>query len=124
MNLPVNLSVLLFIPLITIIGVILARNTSQVKYISLAGSVLQMLYCFVLLNGFLNERASGNFSPMLFEQQFTWFKPLNIQYYVGVDGISVAMILLTAFVVLAGVLVSWNIGRMMKEFFLLLLLLG
>ena len=124
LTLPLNLSLLLVIPLITIIAVLLAKSKSQVRYFSLGGSVLQLLYCFVLLSGFLEERADGNFSPMLFVQQFTWFKPLNIQYYVGVDGISMAMILLTALVVLAGVLVSWNIEQMTKEFFLLLLLLG
>src|SRR4030095_8103166 len=38
--------------------------------------------------------------------------------------ISIAMILLTAFVVLAGVLVSWNVEKLSKEFFFLLLLLS
>jgi NADH-quinone oxidoreductase subunit M len=41
-----------------------------------------------------------------------------------VDGISVAMILLTAFVVIAGVLVSWKIKKMSREFFFLLILLS
>jgi NADH-quinone oxidoreductase subunit M len=36
----------------------------------------------------------------------------------AVDGISIAMILLTSFVVLAGVLVSWKMEKMNKEFFL------
>jgi NADH-quinone oxidoreductase subunit M len=43
---------------------------------------------------------------------------------VGVDGISIAMIALTACVVLAGVLVSWKEERMSKEFFFLLMLLA
>ena len=47
---------------------------------------------------------------MLFQFRTIWFAPLNIQYFIGVDGISVAMILLTASVVLAGILVSiWMI---------------
>ena len=41
----------------------------------------------------------------------TGFLPWNINFHVGVDGISVAMILLTSFVVMAGVLVSWNIDE-------------
>ena len=44
---------------------------------------------------------------MLFMYKTPWFAPLHINYSVGVDGISVAMIMLTASVVLAGVLVSW-----------------
>jgi len=71
-----------------------------------------------------NERAMGDSAPMLFEDNYTWYAPLHINYHVGVDGISIAMILLTAFVVLAGVLVSWNIGQLNKEFFFLLLLLS
>ena len=47
-----------------------------------------------------------------------------ISFHLGVDGISVAMILLTAFVVIAGVLVSWNVEKMTKEFYLLLILLS
>ena len=49
---------------------------------------------------------------------------LNIWYHVGVDGISVAMILLTAFVMVAAILVSWKVERMGKEFFFLLLFLS
>jgi len=70
---------------------------------------------------FLIEKVTSS-SNFLFEQNFTWFKNLNINYHTGVDGISVAMILLTAFVVLAGILVSWNQEKLHKEFFFLLLL--
>jgi NADH-quinone oxidoreductase subunit M len=49
---------------------------------------------------------------------------LNIEYFVGVDGISVAMILLTSFVVMAGILVSWKMEKLSKEFFFLLLFLS
>lgn len=52
------------------------------------------------------------------------FSSLGINFHFGVDGISVAMILLTSFVVIAGVLVSWNIEKMTKEFYFLLLLLA
>jgi NADH-quinone oxidoreductase subunit M len=51
-------------------------------------------------------------------------KHLHINYHVGVDGISIAMILLTAFVVIAGVLVSWKMEKMNKEFFFLLIFLS
>lgn len=61
---------------------------------------------------------------MLFESSYTWFKPLGIHYHVGVDGISIAMILLTAFVVIAGVLISWTQETWSKEFFFLLQLLS
>jgi NADH-quinone oxidoreductase subunit M len=90
-----------------------------------------MVMAGILLFSYLSERAAGNTGQMLFQFGTTWFAPLHIEYYVGVDGISVAMILLTAFVVLAGVLVSWKMparssgGEMLsKEFFFLLLFLS
>lgn len=61
---------------------------------------------------------------MLFEQQLNWFQSAGITFHIGIDGISVAMIILTALVVTAGVLVSWNIGYMTQEFLILLQLLG
>ena len=61
---------------------------------------------------------------MLFQQSYNLFPSWHISFHLGVDGISIAMILLTAFVVTAGVLVSWNIEKMTKEFYFLLILLG
>lgn len=61
---------------------------------------------------------------MLFEQNYPLFASWNINFHLGVDGISVAMILLTSFVLIAGVLVSWNIEKMTKEFYFLLILLA
>jgi NADH-quinone oxidoreductase subunit M len=49
---------------------------------------------------------------------------LNINFHIGIDGISIAMILLTAFVVLAGILVSWTMESLSKEFFFLLIFLS
>ena len=63
-------------------------------------------------------------AQLLFEQQYNGFLHWHISFHLGVDGISVAMILLTAFVVIAGVLVSWNIEKMTKEFYFLLILLS
>jgi NADH-quinone oxidoreductase subunit M len=79
---------------------------------------------FALLLAFNKERAAGNATQMLFEQNYKLFTSLNINFHFGVDGISVAMILLTSFVLIAGVLVSWNIEKMTKEFYFLLILLA
>jgi NADH-quinone oxidoreductase subunit M len=60
----------------------------------------------------------------VFEQSFEWFPSLGIQFLIGVDGISIAMILLTALVVVAGILVSFTMEELHKEFFFLLILLS
>ena len=119
-----NLFFLLGAPLVTAIALLFVKNVKGVKLISLAGSAIQFILAFVLLFAYRNERIQGNTDDMLFQQNYQWFPSLNINFHVGVDGISIAMILLTAFVVLAGVLISWNIQKMTKEFYFLLILLS
>ncbi len=119
-----NLLAILEIPLLTAILVLLCRSQQQVKWISLAGSVVQLVFAFILFFAFRHERSMNHMAQMLFEQNHTLFASLNINFHLGVDGISVAMILLTSFVLIAGVLVSWNIEKMTKEFYFLLMLLA
>jgi NADH-quinone oxidoreductase subunit M len=119
-----NLIIFIVLPLLTCLFILIESRPSQARLLALTGAVLQMLAAFLLLWRYLAERSAGNSEPMLFVTRTDWFPSLNINLHTGVDGISVAMILLTAFVVTAGVLVSWQINRMTKEFFLLLILLS
>ena len=118
-----NLLLLLLIPFVTA-AIILIAGKQQAKWIALAGSAVQLITAFVLLVSFYSQKAAGNAKQFLFEQQYNWFPSLNISFHLGVDGISISMILLPAFVVIAGVLVSWNVEKMTKEFFFLLILLS
>jgi NADH-quinone oxidoreductase subunit M len=119
-----NLSLLILIPLITAAAVLLMRNKQQVKWVALVGTAIQLALALVLLFAYRNEVASGNTNQFLFQQQYEWFPSWHISFHLGVDGISVVMVLLTALVVIAGVLVSWNIEKMTKEFYFLLILLS
>ena len=119
-----NLLLLLIIPLITALAVLFARSQSQVRWFSLAGSVAQLIASGVLLFAFNQARDYGNTAIILFEDNYRFFSNPNIQFHFGVDGIAVAMILLTSFVLLAGVLVSWNVQKLTKEFYFLLILLA
>ena len=119
-----NLLLLILIPLVTALAVLVVRTKEQVRWISLVGAAVQLAATVGLYSAFRSARAAGQTAQMLFEQKFNWFPNWNISFHIGVDGISVAMILLTAFVVIAGVLVSWNVEKMTKEFYFLLLLLS
>jgi len=119
-----NLSLLIFVPLITAIAILLVKGLKQVRTIALFGSAAQLILAFVLFYFYRQERASGNTANFIFENNYTWYEPLNINFHTGVDGISIAMILLTAFVVIAGVLVSWKMEKLSKEFFFLLIFLS
>ena len=61
---------------------------------------------------------------MLLTDSFMWYAPLNIHYSVGVDGISVAMILLSAIIVFTGTFASWQMKVNVKEFFMWFCLLS
>ncbi len=119
-----NLILLILLPFISAIGILFSKGLKQVRAVALTGSVLQFILSIALLSAYWTVSASGNHTQMFFESSYTWFAPLNIHFHIGVDGISIAMILLTAFVVLAGVLVSWNVESLSKEFFFLLTFLA
>ncbi len=119
-----NLTLLILLPMITLLGILFCRGVRHARLIALISSILQFGAAGLLLYDYFQERAAGNHSPMLYEFNMVWFNELHINYHIGVDGISIAMILLTASVVLAGVLVSWEVQKMGKEFFFLLVLLS
>ncbi|MES1219138.1 MAG: NADH-quinone oxidoreductase subunit M [Bacteroidota bacterium] len=119
-----NLSLLVILPMFTALALLPFKELKQVRTIAFIGALVQLILSFVLLALYWQERSSGNTATMLFENNYTWYAPLHINYHTGIDGISISMILLTAFVVMAGVLVSWKMEKLSKEFFFLLLFLS
>ncbi len=111
------------IPLLMLGGLALCRNIRQIRAVAVVGSLALTALSVYLLVEYLGLRAAGETAPMLFVDSWTWFEPLNICLSVGVDGISVAMLILSSIIVLAGSFASWTI-KMPKEFFLWLILLS
>ena len=118
------LSLFVLIPLLMMAGLALSKEMKQIRAVAVIGSSLQLVFAFIVLFMFLGERAAGNTAEMLFVADTVWYAPLDIHYTVGVDGVSVAMLLLSAIVVFAGVFASWKIDPLPKEFFLWLILLS
>ncbi len=119
-----NLSLLILVPLLTAVAVLLGNGLKQIRAIAFIGSLVQLGLAANLLYVFLQSKGAGNTAPMLFEYNASWFAPLHINYHVGVDGISIAIILLTSLIVVAGILVSWSMEKLSKEYFFLLVLLS
>lgn len=119
-----NLNWLIITPLLAAMAVLPFGRQQVVRVIALAAALVQLALSLLLLSAFIRHPDAQVPGAMLFRQSYNWYQQLNIQYITGVDGISVSMILLTAVVVLAGVLVSWNQSRQPREFFFLLLLLS
>lgn len=106
------------IPVLTLAGLAICKNIKQVRAVSIVGaSALMVLGVYVLIE-FLQLRAAGISDEMLFRGDWMWFEPLNIKLALGVDGISVAMLLLSCVIVFAGVFASWNMNPLPREYFM------
>ena len=115
------LSLFVLIPLLMLLSLWLAKGTKGIRAVMVVGSSALLALSIYLTFAFLAERAAGNTAEMLYTASFTWFEPLHISYSVGVDGISVAMLLLSGVIVFTGTFVSWD---MCKEYFLWFTLLS
>ncbi|MCB0726711.1 MAG: NADH-quinone oxidoreductase subunit M, partial [Ignavibacteriae bacterium] len=118
------LTILIVVPLLTVIALALGKSKEQVRIAAAIGTGIQLILTFVLLFEYLGERSSGNIDEMLFMKSYVWFQTLNIFYTVGVDGISVSLIVLTGIILFTGVLASWKVEKMQKEFFASLIILA
>ena len=118
------LSLFVLIPILMMAGLAIARDMKQIRTVAVTFSTLQLGLAIYTVIKFMAERAAGNTQEMLFQASTMWYEPLNIHYAVGVDGISIVMLLLTAIIVFAGVFASWKIQPLSKEFFLWLTLLS
>ena len=105
-------------------GLWVARNLNQVRGVMVAGSSCLLALSIWLTVYFIQQRAAGNVDEMLLTYSVSWFKPLNICYNVGVDGISVVMLLLSSIIVFTGTFASWQLKPMTKEYFLWFTLLS
>lgn len=112
------------IPVIMLAGLALCRNIKQIRAVAVTGSLALTALSIYLLVEYLGMRAANPDAQMLFTGAWDWFKPLHIQLAVGVDGISVAMLILSSIILLTGSFASWKIDPMPKEFFLWLILLS
>ena len=112
------------IPVIMLAELALCRNIKQIRAVAVTGSLALTALSIYLLVEYLGMRAANPDAQMLFTGAWDWFKPLHIQLAVGVDGISVAMLILSSIILLTGSFASWKIDPMPKEFFLWLILLS
>ena len=117
------LSLFVIVPVLTIIALVFTKNLKQARLVSMIGSMIQLAMAINLVFAYFKERAINN-NIMVFTKDILWFKNFNIHYNIGVDGISVSLILLTAIVVLAGVFISWKMKELPKEFFISLIVLS
>src|SRR5271154_1159874 len=117
---PIIVSLVTFIPAIG--GLLLVFIPRRDRDIKLFALVVSLLAFTVSLH--LPVHLHRDLNPFKFEIDKVWITTPNIHYHMGVDGISVWLVVLTTFLTPLCVLISWNsINERVKEFFILLLLL-
>lgn len=119
-----DLNLFIYVPVLTIIALLFAKGSKQVRVVAAVGMSIQLVLAGVLVFMYLSARKAGATETFLFGIDYTWFKSLNIHYATGVDGVSVAMIALTGIIVFTGIFASWEVVYLSKEFFISLILLS
>ncbi|HZK68702.1 MAG TPA: NADH-quinone oxidoreductase subunit M [Paludibacter sp.] len=112
------LSLFVLIPALMMMGLFVSKNRKQIQFVMATGAILLVIMSAAVTYMYLTERAAGNLATMLFTADTVWYAPFNIHYSVGIDGITVAMLLLSSIIVFTGVFASWKIDPLPKEFFL------
>lgn len=102
------LSLIIWLPIISGLVVFLMsdRNIQAVRWVALAGSVAGFLVALPLYSGFDTSMGS-----MQFVERNAWFERLNVYYHLGVDGISMPLILLNSFTTPLIVIAGWEVIR-------------
>ena len=107
-----------------LLGLWISRNLNQIRGVMVVGSSALLLLSIYLTIDYLGLRSAGATEEMLYTDSYTWYAPLHICYSIGVDGISVAMLLLSGIIVFTGTFASWNLKPLTKEYFLWFTLLS
>jgi NADH-quinone oxidoreductase subunit M len=114
------LSVITWAPFI---GALLIMFTARhrplaVRLIALAATAVSLVLAIAIYVAYDREAAGFQFG-----ERVLLVPPLGIAYELGVDGISLLMVLLTAVIIFAGVFASWTVAVRSQEFYALLLAL-
>ncbi len=118
------LGIFVLIPLLMLLGLWAARNVNQVRGVMVTGSSALLVLSIYVVVEFLGMRRAGITDEMLFVDSFVWYAPMNICCSVGIDGISLVMLLLSSMIVFTGTFASWRLQPLTKEYFMWFTLLS
>jgi NADH-quinone oxidoreductase subunit M len=115
------LTAITFIPLLAGVLILLVpkSRTGLIKVIATAATGIVLALSIAMLMGF-----DHNNGAMQFSENLPWIPQVNINYHLGVDGISVGLIFLTALLGFLACVGSYGIKERQKEYYFLYLLLN
>ena len=101
------LSLVIWLPIIgglLVLAVAKSNNNSAVRWLSLLVALLTFLISIPLYTGF-----DTTTYQMQFMEKLLWVPAFNINYYLGIDGISMPLILLTTFATVLVIIAGWEV---------------
>ena len=101
------LSIVIWLPMLAAVAVLLTgtdRNAALARWIALAGSLAGLLVALPLWTG-----VDRSLPGMQFVEIVPWVETLNINYHLGIDGISLLLILLNCFTTVLVVIAGWQV---------------
>ncbi|MDT8311825.1 MAG: NADH-quinone oxidoreductase subunit M, partial [Methylophaga sp.] len=99
------LSLLIWLPILGGIAVLLCRdNVYAARWLALLISSVTMLLSFGLYIGF-----DVSMAQMQFVERLPWVDTFNIEYFLGIDGFSMPLMILTTISTLLVVIASWQV---------------
>ena len=104
------LSVLIFLPVAAAALVALLPDRRAARLAAIAAALVELALAVVLVVVF-----TPGVSEIQFAERVVWIESLGVEYHVGVDGISVLFVPLTALVAVLVILFSWNAPRFMSK---------
>ncbi len=121
------LTMMVFFPLLAALFILLFLKDGQtnlLRLVAVIGAAVPFLLSLYLFKNF--DRTLGmqdaNYG-LQFVHHFAWIKSFNIEFFFGVDGISVSMMILTGLVSLIAVGASWSVKKQLRGYFIMFLLL-
>src|SRR5574344_1722350 len=118
------LTLYILIPLLMLAFIAIFKSVSAIRGVMVTGASLLMALSVYLIVDYIGLRNSGAAEVMLYTSSVSWYAPLNICFSVGVDGISLVMLLLSSIIVFTGTFASWNLKPLTKEYFIWFTLLS
>lgn len=115
---PHILSTLIFLPLAGALLLLFVQNESFARFWALGVTTLTAILSIPLVTNF--DTTSAKFQ---FAEQFCWIESLNIQYVLGIDGISILLVMLTTLIMPLCVLASWSYIKTRVQPFMICLLI-
>jgi len=117
------LTTVIFLPVVAVVIIALLPQPKPkvIKFISALFTLAAFALSLVVF--YLFDRSPGAIGQMQFVEKVPWISAINAFYHLGVDGLSLSLVVLTTLLGFLAVLVSWKIELRPREYFIWLLIL-